>query len=182
MQDVQPSLQIDRRRQAHGVLEGAYLVATKKQNRSRAANGRFAQGKSGNPAGRPKGSRNKTTLAAQALLEGQAEKLTQKAIDRALDGDSVALRLCMERIVPIQRERTIQFDLPKLDGLRDLTEAFRNILAAVAEGIVAPVEAEKLASIIQVYRDTIHSEELEQRVEKLEQQEDEVLKAFRKWQ
>ncbi len=64
----------------------------------------FKPGQGGNPAGRPKGARNKTTLALEALLDGQAEALTQKAIERALEGDTVALRLCLERIIPARRE------------------------------------------------------------------------------
>lgn len=60
-----------------------------------AGNGKFAPGVSGNPAGRPKGSRHKVTLAIEAMLEGEHEKLTRKAIDMALEGDGPALRLCL---------------------------------------------------------------------------------------
>jgi len=62
--------------------------------------GRFGKGRSGNPRGRPLGSRNSATLAAEALLEGEAEKLTRKCIELALSGDTVALRLCLERFTP----------------------------------------------------------------------------------
>ena len=56
-------------------------------------NGRNTDGKfSDGNAGRPKGSRNKATIAIEGLLEGQAEALTQTAISKALDGDSIALR------------------------------------------------------------------------------------------
>src|SRR6267378_2403412 len=41
----------------------------------------FAPGQSGNPAGRPVGSRNKATLAIDALLDGEGEALTRKAIE-----------------------------------------------------------------------------------------------------
>ena len=61
---------------------------------------RFRPGTSGNPSGRPAGSRHKTTLAIEALLDGDAEKLTRKAVDMALGGDTVALRLVMDRIAP----------------------------------------------------------------------------------
>ena len=60
----------------------------------------FEKGRSGNPAGRRPGSRNKATLAAAALLAGEAEALTRKAVEMALDGDPTAMRLCMERVLP----------------------------------------------------------------------------------
>jgi hypothetical protein len=62
--------------------------------------GRFTKGESGNPAGRPRGSRNAVTLAAEAMLDGEAEALTRKAIDMALAGDTVALKLCIDRFSP----------------------------------------------------------------------------------
>ena len=65
-------------------------------NTRRKQAGGFQKGQSGNPRGRPAGSRNNATLACEALLEGQAEALTQKAVDMALAGDTVALKLCLE--------------------------------------------------------------------------------------
>jgi len=56
----------------------------------------FAKGKSGNPAGKPKGARHRVTLATEALLDGEAEALTRKAVEMALAGDGAALRLCLE--------------------------------------------------------------------------------------
>ena len=56
----------------------------------------FEKGRSGNPAGRPRGNRNRSTLAAQLLLQGEAEALTRKAVELALSGDPTALRLCIE--------------------------------------------------------------------------------------
>ena len=70
----------------------------------------FQKGQSGNPDGRPKGSRNATTLALETLLDGQATALTQKAIDLALIGDMAALRICMDRILPPRKDRPITFD------------------------------------------------------------------------
>jgi hypothetical protein len=48
----------------------------------------FGPGQSGNPAGRPKGSRNRSTLALEAIFEGEAEKLSRRAIEMALEGDA----------------------------------------------------------------------------------------------
>ena len=53
----------------------------------------------GNP-GKPKGARHRATLAVAALLDGEAEALTRKAVDMALAGDRAAMRLCLERLAP----------------------------------------------------------------------------------
>src|SRR4029078_4556702 len=67
--------------------------------------GPFRPGQSGNPNGRPKGARNRSTLAHAALLDGEAASLTRKAIDLALAGDLLALRICMDRILPVRKHR-----------------------------------------------------------------------------
>src|SRR5436305_13751127 len=95
----------------------------------------FESGKpSPNPNGRPRGSRNRTTLAAEALLDGKAEALTRKAIEQALQGDPVAMRICMERILPPRRERFLMFDLPPLNSTGDGARAMSAILSAIAAG------------------------------------------------
>src|SRR6516225_7111492 len=76
----------------------------------------FEKGRSGNPAGRQLGSRNRATLAAATLLAGESEALTRKAVEMALAGDPTAMRLCMERVLPPCRERTIKFGLPPIEG------------------------------------------------------------------
>ena len=76
----------------------------------------FEKGRSGYPGGRRAGSRNKKTLAAMALLEGEAEGLTRKAVELAMRGDPAALRLCLERILPPCRERAVKFALPPIES------------------------------------------------------------------
>jgi hypothetical protein len=73
---------------------------------------RFRKGQSGNPSGRPRGARNKATLAVEALLDGEAEALTRKAIERALEGDTTALRLCLDRLLPPRKDRLVSFAMP----------------------------------------------------------------------
>jgi hypothetical protein len=108
----------------------------------------FVKGLSGNPAGKPKGTRNRSTLAAEALLDGEAEKLTRKAIDMALGGDVVALKLCMERILPPRKDRLVQFDMPALESAPDALGAIPALLRAVSEGRITPSEAETILGLI----------------------------------
>ena len=100
----------------------------------RASDGTFTPG---NP-GKPKGSRHKATQAVEALLEGQSEALTQAAIDKALEGDTTALRLCLDRIAPPRKDAPISFDMPEIETPTDAANAARAILKAVADGDVTP--------------------------------------------
>ena len=115
----------------------------------RRRNGRFLPKSSGNPAGRPTGSRNRTTLAAQALLDGEAEALTRKVIELALAGDPVALRLCLERILPRREERLVEFPLPEVETNEEVTSAMAAVIQAVGAGILMPGEAETMSRILE---------------------------------
>ena len=98
-------------------------------------NGRNTAGQfTANNSGRPKGSRNKATIAIESLLRGQAEALTQTAVTKALEGDSVALRLCLERIAPAPKDQPVSFRLPIIKNALDASEAAGSVLTAVSEG------------------------------------------------
>ncbi len=109
----------------------------------------FQAGKSGNAAGRPAGARNKATLAMQALLDGEAEALTRKAVEMALAGDMGALRLCLERLLPVTRERTVCFTMPPIKKVGDALHAMDAITNAVADGELTLSEATELSKIIE---------------------------------
>jgi Family of unknown function (DUF5681) len=109
--------------------------------------GRFQKGTSGNPNGRPKGSRNATTLMCEAMLDGQAQALTQTLIEMALARDPTALKLCVERILP-RRDRVAQFELPALNDARDASGFLAAVAAAVASGEITPSEAEAVAKVV----------------------------------
>src|SRR5438045_9572105 len=94
----------------------------------------FEKGQSGNPAGRPLGARNRTTLAAQALLDGKAEAITDKAIEIALSGDINAIRLCLKLNVPPRREQPIEFEIRELTWIHNAAEAIAADITAVAAG------------------------------------------------
>ena len=122
----------------------------------------------GNP-GRPKGSRNKATLAAEALLDGEAEALTRKAIELALAGDVTALRLCWDRIVPARKDRPVTFALPNLKHANDAVMASAAIVEAVANGDLTPSEAAELSKVIDGFARTLEAADFEERLSRLEQ-------------
>jgi hypothetical protein len=108
----------------------------------------FQKGQSGNPSGRPPGARNKATLIAEALLQGEAAELTRAAIERAKAGDAAALRMCLDRLAPPSRHRTIEFQLPALTNAQDAVSALAAIATAVAAGELTPSEAGDLSKLI----------------------------------
>lgn len=128
----------------------------------------FKKGQSGNPSGRPKGARNKTTLAVEALLDGDAARLTKKAIERALAGDVTALRLCLDRISPPSRERRVSFKLPRLESADDLPDATAAVIRTVAEGELALSEGEAILRMMDCFRRAFDSAEIERRLLALE--------------
>jgi hypothetical protein len=111
----------------------------------------FVKGRSGNPRGRPVGRRNNKTLAAAALLDGESEALTRKAVELALAGDPTALRLCIERILPPCRERAVRFELPPIENAADVSAAMNAVTAALARGIITPGEAERIANVVETF-------------------------------
>jgi hypothetical protein len=119
----------------------------------------------GNP-GRPPGTRNKATLAALALLEGEAEALTRKAIELAKDGDPTALRLVLDRLLP--KGRMVRLDLP-LRTLADLDQATEAIRGALAEGSFTLDEVATLTGLVEARRRLLETTELERRLAALEQ-------------
>ena len=127
--------------------------------------GQFATGNTG----RPKGSRNKATIAIESLLQGQAEALTQTAIKKALEGDSMALRLCMERIAPAPKDKSVSFSLPAMNDAMDASKAASSVISAVSEGELTPIEGTRVMGLIDSYRRTLELTEIEERIQALEE-------------
>lgn len=123
---------------------------------------------SGNP-GKPKGARHKITRAIEDMLEGEAEGLTRKAVDMALEGDTTALRLCLERIAPPRKEAPVQFDLPVMETARDAAQAASAVLQAVSEGDLTPTEGAHVMQLVETYRRTLELSDLEARIVALEE-------------
>ena len=128
----------------------------------------FKPGQSGNPSVRPKSARNVATMAAEALLDGEAKALSRKAVEMALAGDPMALRLCLERILPPRKDRPVVFDMPPLATAQDAAKGIAAILEGVARGELTPSEATALAGLVGTFNHTLETVELERRIAALE--------------
>ena len=129
---------------------------------------RFQKGVSGNPKGRPLGSRNQSSLAAEMLLENQAAAITQKCISMAMQGDITAIKLCLSRLIPTKRERAISLEIPPLEGSQDIMRAIGTVLEAVGSGVITPGEGTAVARLLEVHRAAFEIVELENRLDALE--------------
>jgi len=143
------------------------MPADSLEKQERGPGGLFRKGRSGNPAGRPRGSRNRATQA-EILLEGEAEALTRKAIELARAGDTTALKLCLERILPRRRSRAIVFDLPPIDRVEDLGMAMGTVLQEAASGRLLLDEAAALIGMMDAKRRVLEAIDLEKRLQALE--------------
>jgi hypothetical protein len=122
----------------------------------------FAKGNSGRKAG----SKNRATVVAAALLDGEAEALMRKAVELALAGDVVMLKFFVDRMLP--RERRIKLDLPRLDFADDAVAAIGIIIGALAEGKISPSEGAALAALVETFRRAIDEADVVKRLDALE--------------
>ncbi|MEM8616784.1 MAG: DUF5681 domain-containing protein [Pseudomonadota bacterium] len=130
----------------------------------RNTDGTFGPGNSG----KPRGARHRVTRAIEALLDGQAEALTEKAIDLALEGDMAALRLCIERLAPARRDMPVAFELPQMESADDAASGASAVLSAVSKGELTPTDASHVMSLIDSFRRSLEATDLEKRIAALE--------------
>jgi hypothetical protein len=114
-------------------------------------------------------------MAAEELLQGEAERLTRKCIELALAGDTVALKLCLDRIYPARKDRPVAFPLPPITSARDAAVIAAAVAQAVAAGHLTPSEAAELGKVIEIYVKAYQTAELNDRIASVKQMTDEEL-------
>ncbi len=115
----------------------------------------------GNP-GRPPGSRNKRSALLEELLDGQAEAIIGKVVEKALAGDPVAMRLCMDRMLPRQ-ERPVSLELPAIRSAADGALALAAIVAAVAAGEITSGQGAELSHSVTLAVSAFQAKEMDDR-------------------
>jgi hypothetical protein len=116
--------------------------------------------------GRKRGSKNRATVVAAALLEGEAEQLVRKAVELALAGDVGMIRFLLGRILP--RDRAVKLDLPQMVFADDSVETLGYVVGAVAEGAISPSEGAALATVVKSYTAAIDMADVVKRLDALE--------------
>jgi len=132
----------------------------------------FPKGTSGNPGGRPAGSRNAATLALEALIDGQGKAIVGAMVEAALNGDTSAGRALLDRLVPPRKERPVRFTLPALETTADAPRALAAIAAGVAAGDLTAGEAADLSALVERFIRAVESTDLEARICQLEKDRD----------
>ena len=130
----------------------------------------FLPGQSGNPAGRPRGSRNKKTLMLEALLDDESETLMRRVIGLAKMGDDVAMRLVFARMLPPRRDRPVPLELPRIESEADARRASGDVMEAVGAGEITPQEAEQLLRVIAGAAMVMQSSGMSERLKWLQEQ------------
>jgi hypothetical protein len=110
-------------------------------------------------------------VAAAALLEGEAESLTRKAVELAMVGEPTAMRLCLERILPPCRDRTVKFALPPIESASDIAAAMKAVTSALADGAITPGEAATIAAVVDTFVRAIETSDFDRRLQKLERED-----------
>lgn len=123
--------------------------------------GQWQKGVSGNPAGRPLGSRNRATLLAQSLVDASSALVISKIIERAIDGNELHQRFLGARILPPRRSAPVELELPPLDTQQDISLAIAATAKAVAAGEITPAEAVELGQMFQTAMRAIERREHE---------------------
>ncbi len=129
--------------------------------------GRFRPGRSGNPAGRPKGSRTRAAVMLDMLAEGEAQRIVDAVIRQAQRGDTAAA-LILARVWPVPKGRKVRLRLPRLDGAAPAAAGLAEVVERVAAGDLAPEEGQAVARLLEGYLNAVAVADLESRLGALE--------------
>jgi thioredoxin-like negative regulator of GroEL len=130
--------------------------------------GRFERGQSGNPQGRPAGSRNKASILLDKMADDEAEAIQRLVIDAAKTGDLKAAELLLARIWPPRRGRSVRIELAPVQSAAGVSEAMAAVVDAMAAGDITPDEAATITGILEIRRKVIETQELAERISRLE--------------
>ncbi len=128
----------------------------------------FQKGRSGNPKGKRPGTKNKSAIFAERIMQKEIKGITLAVVAAAVAGDLAAAKLILDRLVPVARGRRVTFPMPAIENLDDIAEAYAGLWAAVSDGTLSIEEGIQLAGILDKQSEFMRSHDLERRLKRLE--------------
>ena len=129
----------------------------------------FSKGASGNPAGRPPNSPNKMSRVAFEKLGANAEEIVMAVIEKAIAGDTAALRMCLERIAPPVRSTAVSITLPKCETPRDISKGYDALFDILARGDITLDEFLRISNVLESRRKALETAGLAEEMERLKE-------------
>jgi hypothetical protein len=128
----------------------------------------FALGQSGNPTGRPRGIRNKVTVAVEGLMGKYGEQVAARMVKRAMDGDVGVARLILDRIAPVRRGRAVHLKIGEIGDAASVMNVHAALLTEVAAGRLTPEEAEPFSAMLGAHLKAIETTDIDRRLRDIE--------------
>jgi hypothetical protein len=145
------------------------LAAEMTDNAAPRHSGQWKKGQSGNLAGMPRGTRHRATMLAEKLMEDDAEDIVRAVVNAAKAGDPTAMRLCVERLVPLRKGRPMAFELPSTRTAGELVEAMAEVVRGTSSGELTVDEAAGFAQVLEAQRKIIETSDIEERLRRIEE-------------
>jgi hypothetical protein len=101
------------------------------------------------------------------MLDAEAPNIIRTAIDGALVANPMMLKLCVERLLPVRKERAVPLDLPKIERSQDVPAASSAIVAAMGEGTLSVIEAKMHLEVLEMHKRTLEMAEYKKRLEEM---------------
>jgi uncharacterized protein DUF5681 len=132
--------------------------------------GRFQKGKTGNPAGRPKGAKGKAAQIKARLNQRDLDDIVKVLAKQAKEGDTQAASLLLARAWPAPKPtgRFLNFAFPTGLGLAGIATAFDAIMAAVGQGHITADEATALSAILERQAKILEVDDTQRRLAAIE--------------
>lgn len=133
----------------------------------------FTKGASGNPAGRPKGIKDKRHRFNEAI-ESMIPEVLESVFQKAVAGDMTAAKMLLDRSLPTKRpeQERVQISIKENTALNA-----REVLKSVFAGEMSPDVGASLLNAITSVLKAVEVEDLAKRIEALESKKNEPANA-----
>src|SRR5690242_15773780 len=124
---------------------------------------KFEVGNPGGP-GRPRGSRTVSRFIFEEIGEEAAQKVMNKVVAAAENGDLRAAELLFRHMCPRRKGRPVNFDMPPVRKAQDVLTAQEAVIGAIGEGTLTPEEGASVSAVLESQRQAIEMVEFEVRL------------------